>query len=257
MITGSGMDAMSDDRKRGLVLAALLFGIAALAVITSADAANACEAIPASPGRLTHVTARLRQNQPLRVLIIGSSTSSGLGASAPERAYPAVFARRFREMKRGVQLSLSVAGFDGDITSGILQKFRSDISGRLPLDLVVWQSGINDAISGEDEQRFAAVMSSVVQAVAGANADLLLIDQPFLPDVSDPARYERYVATYDKAGESEGFMVLGRYKAMKALRSDPVRLGLLFSPDRLHLSNEGHRCLGEALAEALARAIGR
>lgn len=235
----------------------LVLCLSALLWTGFAGRGHACEAVPVLEGGLSHVTAKMRRGELVKVLAIGSSTTQGVGASGAARAYPAVFGRRLMELMPRLRVELTVRGYSGNKSSDILAHLREFVANGARPDLVLWQAGINDALQGVGEAQFSAVTSSAIQAVAGSNADLVMIDQPYFPGIEDLARYERFVALYDAAGASQGAVVFKRYQMMKALRQDEVRLGLLLGPDRFHLSNEGHRCLGEALARAVAGILRR
>src|SRR5690348_16668712 len=77
-------------RAAALLIAAMTAGVAG--PVAAASAVQRCAAPPrlvrfAAP--LPHAAERIRKHELLRIVAIGSSSTSGVGASAPARSYPA------------------------------------------------------------------------------------------------------------------------------------------------------------------------
>lgn len=211
----------------------------------------ACEAIASSSGPLAKVETKLSRQEPMNVLFVGSSTTAGVGASNIERAFPAVFARRVQERLPQARVSLTVLGRGGDVSSNILLRLAQALDVMPKPDLIIWQGGTNDALRAVPEAEMSAALAEGIALAARAGADLLFVDPQFFPRITDVERYERFVGLFDEAAISRNIPVVLRYRAMKAVRGDETRLNLLLAADRFHLSDEGHRCLGEAVADAV------
>jgi hypothetical protein len=101
-------------------------------------------------------------NRKLEILAIGSSSTEGIGASAPAYAYPA---RLEAELSKGVGLAAEVrnAGVGGELAARTLQRLQTALKTGWA-ELVIWQVGTNDALVGVDERLFRATVESGVAA---------------------------------------------------------------------------------------------
>jgi acyl-CoA thioesterase I len=190
---------------------------------------------------------------PLDILAIGSSSTEGVGASAPANAYPA---RLEDELSKEVGLDAEVknAGVGGELAASTLQRLKTALKSGWA-KLVIWQVGTNDAIAGVNEALFRATVESGIAAARAARVPLVLIDPQFPLASPDAARYERYVAIVDGVGAEDHIPVLSRYAMMKVWRAKYAKaLGSLLSRDGLHMNDLGYRCLAHALAGAIGGA---
>ena len=187
---------------------------------------------------------------PLHILAIGSSSTQGIGASAPAFAYPARLAADLRTMW-GVRAEVRNAGVGGETARVTLARLKAALAAG-GTDLVLWQVGTNDAVTGADNARFKATLDEGISAARAANTPIVLVDPQYYPGIKNAARYERYVASIDEAGEDRHVPVFSRYAMMKTwAKNSPRDLGAMLSPDRFHMADRGYACLALALASAL------
>jgi acyl-CoA thioesterase I len=188
----------------------------------------------------------------LEILAIGSSSNEGVGASSPANAYPA---RLEAELSRGDRIAADVknAGVGGELAVKTLQRLKNALKTRWA-ELVIWQVGTNDAITGVDEALFRATVENGVAAARAAGVPLLLMDPQFMPKYANETRYERFVAIVDEVGARHHIPVLSRFAMMKE-RGTKGALALL-SGDGLHMNDLGYKCVAHAIAEAIEGAEG-
>jgi len=188
----------------------------------------------------------------LEILAIGSSSTEGSGASSPANAYPA---RLEAELSRGDRIAADVknAGVGGELAARTLQRLKNALKTRWA-ELVIWQVGTNDAISGVDEALFRATVENGVAAARAAGVPLLLIDPQFMPKYAYETRYERFVKIIGEVGERNHVPVLSRFAMMKE-RGAKGALALL-SGDGLHMNDLGYECVAHAIAHAIEGAEG-
>jgi lysophospholipase L1-like esterase len=183
----------------------------------------------------------------LDVLAIGSSSTEGIGASSPANAYPARLEAELSGSD-GIAADVKNAGVGGELAAKTLQRLENALKSRWA-ELVIWQVGTNDAISGVDEALFRATVESGVAAARAAGVPLLLIDPQFMPKYSNETRYERFVKIVDEVGARDHVPVLSRFAMMKE-RAAKGALALL-SRDGLHMNDLGYKCVAHAIAEAI------
>jgi acyl-CoA thioesterase-1 len=191
----------------------------------------------------------------LRILAIGSSSTQGIGASAPSYTYPAQLQLRLATLL-GRPVEVENAGIGGETIAATVVRLKAALADKP--DLVIWQVGTNDAVIGEDEASFRSSLLDGVTAIRAAKTPFVLLDPQFYPGLKDTAHYEQYVRIIDDTGQSSGAAVFARYAMMKEweTQSDSL-LRAMLSNDAFHMSDRGYGCLAQNLATDLAPRLRR
>jgi acyl-CoA thioesterase I len=201
-------------------------------------------------GNLWRISAASQSSKSLRILAIGSSSTQGIGASAPGFTYPAQLQIRLATLV-GRPVEVDNAGIGGETIAATVVRLKAALTSKP--DLVIWQVGTNDAVIGEDETAFRASLLDGVTAIRAAKIPFVLLDPQFYPGLKDAVRYEEYVRIIDDTGQSSGAAVFARYAMMKEweAQSDSL-LRAMLSKDAFHMSDRGYGCLAQDLAADLA-----
>lgn len=204
---------------------------------------------------LPRVAARLAARQPVTVVALGSSSTSGAGASSPERTYPRQLARLWPSLVGGGPVTIHNRGIGGQDVDEMVRRLRSDVIDLKP-DLVLWQLGTNAVLRSDGVGHLQALIGRHVTMLRDTGTDVVLIDLQYAPKVlADPdhGRMQSILATV--AGET-GSGLFGRFAAMKFWFEDgQTRRGDILAPDGLHLNDRGYLCWAEALARGIGRAV--
>jgi lysophospholipase L1-like esterase len=243
-------------RRLSIALCASLFGLVSLSVASPAAEAPCAIAKPVFAARkgLERMGAELRRKAEIRILAIGSSSTSGVGASTPALAYPAQLQERLTQLTGRNDIAVDNAGIGGEAADVTLQRLEARVATG-DYDLVIWQVGTNDALRGGDEAMFRAQIARGIAAVRRAKADLVLLDQQFFPSVKDPVRYERFVGILGEVAQAGSVPLFSRFALMKAWgerSTDDLRA--MLAPDGFHMSDRGYTCVAELLAGDLLKA---
>ena len=148
-------------------------------------------------------------------------------------------------------------GVGGQLATQMLARFDQDLWPLTP-HLVLWQTGTNEALRRVAPEALRAALREGVERMRGRGVEVMLIDPQYSPDVERRLPdYERQVqAMRDFAREAE-VPLIDRYGAMRLWsRKAADGSAALLAPDRLHQNDEGYRCLGTAVATAIACAAG-
>ncbi len=202
------------------------------------------------------MTSELRLERSLDILAIGSSSTTGVGASRPEFAYPARLQDALREGLGRNEVSVVNAGVSGETAEATVARLEEAVRGGT-VDLVLWQVGTNDAVRGGDETRFRELLGRGIRAALDAGVDIVLVDQQYFPTIKDLPRYERFVGLVADAAAEFQVPVFSRYTLMKAWgAADPAHLRGMLAEDGFHLGDGGYRCMAQVLGDAIvARAV--
>ena len=188
---------------------------------------------------------------PPHILAIGSSSTEGIGASAPAFSYPAQLGGDLRATW-GIAAEVRNAGIGGEIASATVDRLIAALKTKWP-DFVIWQVGTNDAVSGGDEAQFRATLERGVAAALKSRTPIILVDPQMFPGLKDVARYERFVHIIAEVGASDHVPVFSRFALMKQWGAgSPAVLRAMLSADGFHMGDRGYGCFAQSLASVLA-----
>jgi acyl-CoA thioesterase I len=199
---------------------------------------------------------RLARGQAVHLLAIGSSSTEGIGASSKAAAYPALLEGDLRAAWPGAKLSVENAGIGGETAPATLARLEQRLAST-SYDLVIWQVGTNDALSGADTNAFRAMLRKGISAARDARVEIALLNQQYFPGIKNPAAYDAFVAAVADVAREERVPVIDRYALMTGWKSagDATLLASL-SGDRFHMGDAGYACLAQVIAADIAETVG-
>jgi len=201
-------------------------------------------------GKLDRAAAHLKDGDPFKILVVGSSSTAGVGATRPERAYTKRLEAELERRLPGVDVDVVARGVGGETAIGAEARMTSEAKAARP-DLVIWQIGTNDVYRKIDLATFSRTAEEGLADIRAAGVDVALLDPQYVPQ--DEAAYGPYLAAIGKISAETGAPVARRFEAMKAVAK--AGGAAMISGDRLHMNDDGHACVGAFLAEALDRKL--
>ncbi|MGH2341323.1 SGNH/GDSL hydrolase family protein [Segnochrobactraceae bacterium EtOH-i3] len=205
-------------------------------------------------GDLDRVIARIHAARgPVRILAIGSSSTSGVGASSPAATYPAQLEEELAERIPEAKFDVENAGIAGEVIVRTAERLEQEVAADPP-DLVIWQVGTNDALAGVGQDSFARVVESGLAFLEARKIDVILMDQQMFPKIEGNAAYAGFVDRVHRLASGAGVPVVQRFAAMAkwATRPKGEQVDMLWK-DRFHMNDQGYACVAELVAEGLAR----
>jgi lysophospholipase L1-like esterase len=241
-------------------LVAALLGLATWGTAGVADAAGACEA----PRELVRFEPPLRNlakavasTRIVRIVALGSSSTAGTGASAPANAYPARLDAELDRRFPGHDFQVINRGVGGQLAAHMQARIASDV---LPLEpaLVIWQTGVNDAIQNVGVAAFRRTLDAGIAALKAAGSDVLLVGLQYYPRSERVAAYPAYRDALRETAKSHGLGEFRRFAVMRHyIESGRHRPEDLLAADRFHMNDFSYGCLAVLLAEAIAENVRR
>jgi acyl-CoA thioesterase I len=224
-----------------------LKGIARFFFLTVAVVAPAF-AGDSPPDPLQHVALRLAQHAPLRITAFGSSSTEGVGASSPAATYPSRLLKDLSallpEKQRVVVLNRGIGGEDANA----MAKRLPAIIAERP-DLIIWQTGSNDALRGVPVSRFIDETVSGVRAIRAAHIDVMLMEPQLCKALEGKEASPLYRDVVRLIGEDMQVPVIRRYDLMRDwLATGVLTASEMLSPDGLHMTDGGYAKLAEIIA---------
>lgn len=240
-------------RRAGVVLVVL-----AILGATEAQAATpSCAAVgetAISGEALSRTRAALAGGGEVRIIALGSSSTSGVGASSPAKSYPAVLQRRLAELFAKARFRIENRGIGGEDVRAMLGRLDRDVISVRP-HLVVWQVGTNAALRRMKLDDFHRQLDQGVDRLKSAGADVVLMNPQYAPAVLKLPDEESYVAVMADSAATKKVGLFPRFEIMRAWHEkERLPFARFITEDGLHLNDFGYACTGELLAEAIIRA---
>jgi acyl-CoA thioesterase I len=235
----------------------------ALSVLTPLPAAaqtHACTA-PAGAGRLDHplrrVAQRLAAKQPITIVAIGSSSTSGAGASSSAASYPSRLEVELGQRFPHLSIKVLNRGVGGEVASDMLARFEKAVLAEQP-DLVIWQVGTNAVLRDRPLVPAGTEMHEGLAKLKAIGADVILVDLQFCPKVIAKTEADGMVNLISITAKKENVSVFRRFAVMKHWRQVArIPYEKFLSPDEPHLNDWSYGCIAKLLAGSIAEAATR
>ena len=244
-----------------LVPACLGLLVAALSGAARAEtaAAEACLAANRSLSlgvSLPRTAAHLKEGQSLKIVAVGSSSTTGLWMLSADATYPEVMGREITELRPATRVMVINSGRVGDTVPGMISRFGSDVVAHHP-DLIVWQLGTNDVVLGGRADGVKDMIISGVRTLKTSGADIVLMDMQYAPVILASSEHERMRAIIAEVAREERIGLFSRFALMRRSVEAGLAPTALVAWDGLHNSEAGYDCVGRALARAIVNTAGR
>src|SRR5882724_8995825 len=196
---------------------------------------------------LPHLTHALQGSGPVRIVAMGSSSTSGRADVVPYPHLLEMYLRaEYQQRFPNLRIDVLNRGKGGEEAVEELLRFRTDIFLERP-SLVIWQVGTNAVFHKEryDLDKVAAAIAAGLARLRGQPMDVLLIDPQYVTAMllDDKAELStRMVSLISAEAETAGVSVFQRWALMRhwhVHNNVPFErmLDPTDQPDRLHQSD--------------------
>jgi acyl-CoA thioesterase-1 len=215
------------------------------------------ELLPAPKPRLdhplSHVIARLVAGQPLKIVALGSSSTEGVGASSPDRSYPARLSAILRARYPNIDITVRNEGVRGEDAQEMLARLDRVIAEKP--DLIIWQVGTNAVLENLDLSEQARLIQAGLDRLKLIDADIVLVDPQYTPDVISKPNAVRMVGLVETLAHQNGIGVFHRFAAMRDWRKvQHIPFKVFTSHDGLHMNDWSYDRFAKLLADAINEA---
>jgi acyl-CoA thioesterase I len=245
-----------------MLVAGLIVGLTATAVGAAGDDTATGRARCAVSGELRafsqdlpNARAALREGRTLTVVALGSSSTQGVGASSTETNYPSVLQGELSRLLPGHDIKVINHGVGGDSALQMFHRMDNDVLEEEP-ELVIWQTGVNDAIHDIGIDKFKRILRKGVAKLREAGIDVVFMDQQPVPRADRYPLYQEYLTALREVAIETRTPVYRRYDVMaELLRDGRMRPDEVFSADSLHMVDASYFCVGISLARTIAEKL--
>jgi acyl-CoA thioesterase I len=212
-------------------------------------------------GRLSAPLFRMRRlvaaGRPVTIMALGSSSTAGAGASAPEASYPARLEVELRSRFPDIAITVLNRGVNGEEAADMLGRFDRAASDDKP-DVVLWQLGTNAVLRDNPIGPVDRLITEGLARMKALGADVVLIDPQFAPKVIAKPDAESMVNVIAAASITRGVDLFPRFAVMREWRqAAAIPFEAFLSPDLLHMNDWGYACFARLLSAAMADAVSR
>jgi lysophospholipase L1-like esterase len=231
------------------VLRSLCAAIVVAALIVPRNPCKSASALAANPV-LARVSLALTAEKPVRIVAFGSSSTEGIGASSNAATYPSRLQIELAKALPMIPLVVINRGRGGEDADDMTRRLPSIIA-QHP-DLVIWQTGTNDALRDLPLDRFVILTRAGILAMQGAGIDVMLIEPQRYRAMQTKPGSLRYRDAVRAIGADLGVPVIRRYDLMQAWLSGGLLTQVqLMSGDGLHMGDAGYALLAKEVARAI------
>jgi len=192
--------------------------------------------------------AKLRPGGTLRIVALGSSSTTGFGAFGKGTAFPDVMKNELSRLRPGVAIELINSGRIMEDLGDNIARIDDDVLRHKP-DLLIWQIGTNDVVWRGIADNAKDMLADAVRRIKAAKTDVVLLDLQYAPLVTLTSRYERMEKIITDVAAEQRVGHFPRFVLMK--RAIDAGVNGLVSWDGLHNTSEGYACVGIALARMI------
>jgi lysophospholipase L1-like esterase len=230
------------------------------AITPLASSAPTCSA-PAELARfsrtLRHTARRLASGEPLTIVAIGSSSTTGAGASSPAGSYPSRLAVELKQRFPGRDITVLNRGVNGEETQQMMARFETGVIAAHP-DLVLWQVGTNSVLRDYPLKPHSVLLHDGIAQLKEAGADVVLIDMQYAPRVLEKPETQGMEDQIAVAAKEENVDLFGRFAVMRNWHEvRHIPFDVFISPDQLHMNDWSYACVAKLLSAAITEAATR
>jgi acyl-CoA thioesterase I len=202
--------------------------------------------------------ARAAAREPaIKIIALGSSSTAGAGAGDPRACYPARLEVELNKRYPDKRFQVINLGVGGQLASDMLARIKSEVLAQNPA-LVIWQTGVNDAIRNVGIDSFRTTLQRGVDELTASGTDVILLDMQFYPRSEFVAGYRDYLTVMWEVGREKNIPVLHRFEIMKYwVTSAQFSPDQLLAPDHFHANDLTYGCLADLLADSIQDGLHR
>jgi len=195
---------------------------------------------------------RIDKGNLLTIVAVGSSSTQGIGASAPAMSYPSRLERELRDRFPAVDIRVLNRGVGGQDVGEELSRLDRDVVAEHP-DLVIWQVGTNAVLRRDDLTADEELIRRGVSLMTEDGIDVVLMDLQYARRVLARAAWGEMERIIREIADSSHVGLFHRFEIMQEWdRTQQLAPAAMIGPDGLHMTDASYGCLASQLAEALA-----
>jgi acyl-CoA thioesterase-1 len=232
-------------------VAALLVAPAGRSASAAVDQCAVSDDAPTLDRPMPHVAARIFAGGPLTIVALGSSSTSGTGATRTATNYPSRLAAVLAARMPGITVRVLNRGVAGEEAPAMAARIARDVLAEKP-DLVIWQVGTNGVLRDDDPGAIAEVVRAGIAQIKAAGIDVMVMNPQYAPAVLQHEHYREMLRVLDAVSYAEDVPMFPRFAMMRHWAEEGrMPLPIMLGRDRLHMTDASYDCLAHQLAASI------
>ncbi|HZH46025.1 MAG TPA: SGNH/GDSL hydrolase family protein [Roseococcus sp.] len=196
-----------------------------------------------------------REGGTLRILVLGSASVTGPGATIPEASWPARLEARLAAVYPGRRLEVAVRGGRGVSVQDHLALLRQEDQAARP-HLVIWQLGTVEATRGMDPEEMTEALQDGLERIRLRGGDAMLVEPQFSRFLRANSNMEPYREKLRLAAAGAGAPIFRRWDVMQHwLEHGGPDLERTPREQRAATMDRLNDCLARAMTELIVQGV--
>jgi hypothetical protein len=233
------------------IVAAFLVMLAGIGGVR-AQQSDACEV----PGYLLfgdslseRVTTAVAKDHALKIVVIGTTSSTLPGSDGARDAYPARLEAALRSLLPSVSIDVVAYAKPRQTAEKTVKTFGKILLEEKP-KLVIWQTGTFDAMQGVDPKEFLASLTDGIEKLQNRGADVILVNMQYSPRTESVFAIGAYDDNMRWVARERQVPLFDRLAIMRHW-NDTGAIDLYAATKDISIAKRVHDCVGRALASLI------
>ena len=231
---------------------AAVVAFAALLSGFQAQAADPC-AVPGyllfGDSALQRVSTALQKEKVLKIVVVGTGSSTLPGADGANAAYPMRLEAALQRRLPGVKTKVVAFSKPRQTAEQMSQELEKLLLDEKPT-LVIWQTGTFDALRGVDPEEFRSSVAGGVETLQNGGADVILMNMQYSPRIESMIAVGIYADNMRWVAREREVPLFDRLAIMRHW-NDTGAMDLYAATKDVGLAKKVHDCVGRALASLI------
>lgn len=199
------------------------------------------------PSPLRRSARRIERDQVFRIVVLGSASAQGIGASTPAKAWPARLEDVLKQRYPTRTLRVIVKAKAYDTAQKMLARLDEVIAERP--HLVLWETGTAEAVRGLNIDDFILTLREGIDRLAETRTDIVLIEPQYGRRAALLINYQPYLDAMHQAEAMRDLIVFPRFAVMRHwARSDQIVVDNLPASMMAETADKVYDCVAQLLA---------
>jgi acyl-CoA thioesterase I len=204
---------------------------------------------------LTRAMRKMRRDKTLKIVALGSSTTVGSGGSGVAASWPARLQDELSKRLAGVNVAIINKGQMRQSAQQMIERLTSDVLSEKP-DIVIWETGTNEAVRGVDVETFTAAMLEGIAKMEAAGVEVVLMNTQYSRNTARIINFQPYNDAMSQVAQMRDLVLFPRHETMQAwVDRGQVSFDGLSPAEAVKIADTVYDCIGKLLAQNIALAL--
>ncbi len=201
---------------------------------------------------LPHASHAVARDRALKIVVLGSSSSAGAGATGPDAAWPVRLQAHLTNRLRDIKVQVINRSRTGEGTQQMVDRLAADVIPEKP-SIVIWQTGTAEAVRASEIDRFISTLVAGVDKLEFLGSDVVLMDQQYSRATVRMINFQPYVDALHQVAGMRDLVLVPRYAIMRYWSENgQFHFSDLTRARAAQVADEVYDCIGQIVAYIIA-----